>query len=185
MDQFLEEVSSKRQQGLQTAMVMAANVMMVLLALFAVVTLNSLITYAMTEGFDGAFFFNLAIMLVCAGLAVLLFFKKDTLKTEYEYTFTNGVLDFAQVYNNRKRKNMGTMNLKNIEACGEVASGSFNRYISMPGIKKDNWFANRDGRLFYLYFSKENVKRIIIIEPSDELANMIKHAVNPGVYQIN
>ena len=42
-----------------------------------------------------------------------------------------------------------------------------------------------DGKLFYLYFSKDNVKRIIIIEPSEEMAALIRRAVNPGVYQIN
>ncbi|MBQ7184211.1 MAG: hypothetical protein IJR97_09515 [Clostridia bacterium] len=185
MDQFMEEVSTKRQQGMATLMIAVANVMMILLALFAVVTLNSLINYAVANGFDAVFFYNLVILLFCAGCAVLLFFKRDTLRTDYEYTFTNGILDFAQVFNNKKRKNLGTMNLKNIEACGEVSSGSFNRYISMPGIKKNNWFANRDGKLFYLYFSKDNVKRIIIIEPSEEMANLIRRAVNPGVYQIN
>ena len=185
MDQFLEEVSAKRQQGLAAFMIALANVMMVLLAIFAVMTVNSLINYAMTSGFDATFFYNLVIFLVSAGCAVLLFFKRDTLRTDYEYTFTNGILDFAQIFNNRKRKNLGTMNRKNIEACGEVASGSFNRYISMPGVKKNNWFANRDGKLFYLYFSKDNVKRIIIIEPSEEMANLIRRAVNQGVYQIN
>ena len=185
MDQFLEEVSTKRQQGLQTFLLMLANVMMVLLALFAVITLNSLINYAVAQGFDAAFFFSLAIFLITGGGAALLFFKRDTIRTDYEYTFTNGILDFAQIFNNRKRKNLGTMNLKNIEACGEVASGSFNRYISMTGIKKNNWFANRDGKLFYLYFTKDSVKRIIIIEPSEEMAGLIRRAVMPGVYQIN
>ena len=185
MDQFMEEVSTKRQQGMATFMIAVANVMMVVLALFAVMTLNALINHAATKGFDSDFFFNLVILLFCAGCAVLLFFKRDTLRTDYEYTFTNGILDFAQVFNNKKRKNLGTMNLKNIEACGELSSGSFNRYISMPGIKKNNWIANRDGKLFYLYFSKDNVKRIIIIEPSEEMANLIRRAVNPGVYQIN
>ena len=53
------------------------------------------------------------IVAVCV-LAVLLFLRRDRLKTEYEYTFTNGQLDFAQVYNNKKRKNLGTMNLRNV-----------------------------------------------------------------------
>ncbi len=185
MDQFLEEVSTKRQQGFQTALLMLANVLMIIMALIAAITISSLFNYAMTQGFDGAFFFSLGVFLVTGGAAALLFFKRDTLKTDYEYTFTNGILDFAQIFNNKKRKNLGTMNLKNIEACGEVASGSFNRYISMPGIKKNNWFANRDGKLFYLYFTKDSVKRIIIIEPSEEMAGLIKRAVMPGVYQIN
>ncbi len=185
MDQFWEEVSSKRQQGMESILLAVATVMMVIMAIFAVIMLNNLITYVTQYGFDVNFFFNLVLFLISGGGAVLLFLKRDMIKTEYEYTFTNGQMDFAQVFNNRKRKNLGTMNLKNIEACGEVASGSFNRYITMQGIKKNNWFANRDGHLFYLYFSKDGTKRIIIIEPSEELEGLIRHAVAPGVFQIN
>ena len=92
---------------------------------------------------------------------------------------------FAQVFNNKKRKNLGTMNLKNVEAMGLVNSGSFNRYINMPGIKRSNWFVNRDAQLFYFYFSKENVKRIIIIEVSDEMQALIKRYAAPGAFQVN
>ena len=42
--------------------------------------------------------------LVTAGVAVLLFLRRDRLRTEYEYTFTNGDLDFAQVSTTRSAK---------------------------------------------------------------------------------
>ena len=116
---------------------------------------------------------------------MLLFLRRDRIRTEYEYTFTNGQMDFAQVFNNKKRRNLGTMNLKNVEALGLVNSGSFNRYINMKGIKRDNWFVNRDAQLFYFYFSKDSVKRIIIIEPSEEMVGLIKKYVPQGVWQIN
>ena len=116
---------------------------------------------------------------------VLLFLRRDRIRTEYEYTFTNGQMDFAQVFNNKKRRNLGTMNLKNVEALGLVNSGSFNRYINMKGIKRDNWFVNRDAQLFYFYFSKDSVKRIIIIEVSDEMLALIKRYAAPGAYQVN
>lgn len=53
--------------------------------------------------------------LLTGGIAVLLFLRRDRIRTEYEYTFTNGQMDFAQVFNNKKRKNLGTMNLKNVK----------------------------------------------------------------------
>ena len=94
-------------------------------------------------------------------------------------------MDFAQVYNNRKRKSLGTMNVRNVEACGMVSSGSFQRYINMPNVKRTNWFLNREAELFYFYFQKENQKRIIIIEPSEEMVGLIKKYVPQGVWQIN
>ncbi len=188
MDQFLEEVVVKKNQGVQTLLLVAANVLMWVFALIGVFGLNLLIQ-SLSGLFAGGGVGNIALplilTLVFGGAAVLLFLKRDELKTEYEYTFTNGVLDFAKVFNNKKRKALGTMNLKNIEACGKVSSGSFNRYISMPQIKRTNWFLNREADLFYLYFTKDSQKRIIIIEPSEEMEKLIRQAVQPGVYQTN
>ena len=77
------------------------------------------------------------------------------------------------------------MNVRNVEACGMVSSGSFQRYINMPNVKRTNWFLNREAELFYFYFQKENQKRIIIIEPSEEMVGLIKKYVPQGVWQIN
>ena len=188
MDQFLEEVVVKKNQGMQTVLLVLANIMMVLCALVGVIALNILINALsglFSGGGAGSLVFPAILLVVFGGTAVLLFLKRDELKTEYEYTFTNGILDFAKVFNNKKRKALGTMNLKNIEACGKVASGSFNRYITMPQIKRTNWFLNREADLFYLYFTKDSQKRIIIIEPSQEMEELIRHAVQPGAYQQN
>ena len=184
-DQFLEEVATKRNQGLQTVVYWLATVIMVVSLFWAVIYFNGIIRVVAETGFSVDIIYPAVIMLVTGGIAVLLFLKRDAIKTEYEYAFTNGILDFAQIFNNKKRKALGTMNLKNIEACGKVASGSFNRYVSMPGIKRINWFVNREADLFYLYFTKDSQKKIIIIEPSEEMQKLISRAVQPGVYQNN
>ena len=148
--------------------------------------LNSVITAAVTGGYSAVdIILNLVIGLAAGGIALLTFLNKDKIRTEYEYTFTNGQMDFAKVFNNKRRKNLGTMNVRNVEACGMVASGSFNRYINMPGIKRTNWFLNREAELFYFYFQKEDQKRIIIIEPSEEMVSMIKKYIGQGVWQNN
>ena len=185
MDQFLEEVVTKRNRSTQTLGFVLANVVMVIFGLYAFLQLQN-VTFCLTaEGFSVNFFIYLAQLLVFGGLAVLIFLYRDRVKMEYEYTFTNAQMDFAQVYNNKKRKNLGTMNIRNVEACGLVSSGSFQRYINMQGIKRTNWFLNRDAELLYFYFQKENQKRIIIIEPSEEMTGLIKRSLPQGVWQIN
>ena len=186
MDNFLEEVATKRNKGSQTIAYICANVLMILSGIWAFITLQVLMMAFQGTGMSTAeIIYNVVIFLVTAGMTVLLFLNRDKIKAEYEYTFTNGTMDFAQVYNNKKRKNLGTMNIKNVEAMGLVNSGSFNRYINMPGVKRSNWFVNRDAQLFYFYFSKESQKRIIIIEVSDEMLGLIKRYAAPGAYQIN
>jgi len=188
IDNFHEEVATKRNRGVQTLLFMTANVMMVVFALLGVMRLN-VITYMFSGMIEGvstlAIIVSVVETLVILGMAVVLYLFRDRIRTEYEYTFTNGQMDFAMVFNNKKRKNLGTMNIRNVEAMGLVNSGSFNRYITMKDVKRSNWFVNRDAQLFYFYFSKDNQKRMIIIEVSDEMLSLIKRYAAQGTYQVN
>ena len=55
----------------------------------------------------------------------------------------------------------------------------------MQGLKRSNWFVNREADLFYIYFEKDNSKRIIIMEPNEEMEKLIRGAVPQGAYQVN
>ena len=186
MDQFLEEVVTKRNKTMQTVTYLMAWVALILTGLMAFMQFTSLTSVLAQYGFASVqFLITVGILIVFGGAAVLIFLYMDRIKMDYEYTFTNGQMDFAQIYNNKKRKNLGTMNIRNVEACGLVSSGSFNRYINMQGIKRTNWFLNREAELLYFYFQKESQKRIIIIEPSEEMISLIKRNLPQGVWQNN
>jgi hypothetical protein len=174
MDHFMEEVVVKRNRLMQEALYYLANIVMVVSALLGFMMLQWI--------FSGFSLQLLASVLLMIGSAALLFVYKDRLRTEYEYTFTNGELDFAQVYNNKKRKNLGTMRVKNVDAFGPVESDHFRRLISMPGAKARNWFLNRDAKLYYFYYVKDSVRRIIVFEPSEELVEFIRKYLARGVY---
>lgn len=187
-DNFLEEVATKRNRGMQTILMGVANVLMVVMAIYGMMGLNTVV-YMFSGAFGEISTFSMIYAVVevvlSLGVAVLLFLFRDRIRTEYEYTFTNGQMDFAQVFNNKKRKNLGTMNIRNVEAMGLVNSGSFNRYLNMKDVKRSNWFVNRDAQLFYFFFSKDNQKRMIIIEVSDDMLALIKRYAAQGTYQVN
>jgi hypothetical protein len=185
MDLFHEEVVLKKNQGLQNLLYALAMVVMVLSGLYALIMINPLIFIITQEGFSVNMLLDIIIFIMSVAACVLIFIYRDRIKTEYEYTFTNGILDFAKVFNNRKRKNLGSMNVRNVEACGLVSSGSFKRYSQMQGVKITNWFLNRDANLFYFYFVKDNQKNMIVIEPSDTLIGLIKKVMPAGKYQVN
>ena len=174
MDHFMEEVVVKKNRLMQEMLYYLANIVMVVSALLGFMMLQWIFT-----GFSLQLLVSMALMI---GSAVLLFLYKDRLRTEYEYTFTNGELDFAQVFNNKKRKNLGTMRVKNVDSFGPVESDHFRRLISMPGAKARNWFLNRDAKLYYFYYVKESNRRMIVFEPSDELVEYIKKYLAHGVY---
>ena len=176
MDHFLEEVVVKRKNTLNRILYYLSWVIMIFSALLASLTLGTL-----TSG--GLNLYSVIILVVTAGIAVYTWFFHDRLLTEYEYTFTNGALDFAEVYNNKKRKSLGSLNVKNVEAFGKVSSSSFQRYLSTPGIKRMNWFLNRDAELYYFYFTKESDKKMIILEPSEEMVGYIRQYLPHGAWR--
>lgn len=175
MDRFLEEIVVKKNRTLNEILFVLSMVVMILCALYAVMMFQMLF-YAFSVPL-------LLVVLVSAGIAVGLFLFRDRLRTEYEYTFTNGDLDFAMVFNNQKRKSLGSLKVRNVEAFGPVSGKSFQRYVTMPGIRKDNWFLNRGSELYYFFFQKESNKRIIILEPSEEMVSYIKQYLPHGAYQ--
>ena len=185
MEQFWEESVSKRNPLLQNALFALANVMMVGFGAVAMITLYSLTAVIGNEGFGPSFFLTVAEILLFGGCAALLFFQRDKLKTEFDYTFTAGQMDFAMIFNNKSRKGLGTLNLRNVDACGLVSSGSFQRYVSMRDIKHSHWFVNRDAELLFFFFQKEGKKRMIVIEPSEKMVGLIKKSLSPGVWQNN
>ncbi len=176
MDHFMEEVVVKKQKGLSEAMYYLSLVLMVLFGLVAMMMFSSIFME-----------FNiptLIILLISAGACALIFLRRDRLRTDYEYTFTNGDMDFAMVFNNQKRKSLGTMKVKNVEAFGPVNSANFNRYVSMKDVKTNNWFLNRGAELYYFYFVKDSNKRVIVIEPSPEMVEYIKKYLPRGAWQV-
>ncbi len=175
MDHFMEEVVVKKQRGLQDVTYYLATALMVVAAIIGFAMLSNLLMAFSV--------FGLVLTLFFVGIAVLLFLKKDQIRTEYEYTFTNGDLDFAQVYNNQKRKSLGTMRVKNVEAFGRVDSEGFRKLINMPGLKRKNWFLNRGAELYYFYYQKETQKTIIVLEPSGEMVEMVKKYLPHGAFR--
>ncbi len=174
MDHFMEEVVIRKNRVVQELLYYAANVFMVIFAVLGFMLVQTI--------FAGFSIERLVVMVILIGSAFLLFLYKDRLRTEYEYTFTNGELDFAQVFNNKKRKNLGTMRVKNVESFGPVESDHFRRLISSPGVKAKNWFLNRGAKLYYFYYVKESGKKMIVFEPSEELVNYVKKYLARGVY---
>ena len=181
MDNFKEEVVIRRHTGISTVVYYLLWVIMIINAIIGIVLVNVVLN---TIG-NGFAWGSLIYAVVLIGIAVLIWIKKDSLRVEYEYTFTNGVLDISMVLNNSKRKYLAEVPLKIVESCGSVTHPSFNRYVNDKNLKKHNWFLNRDNDLIYLYFSKNSVRHLVVIEPSREMQEMMrsKGYLNFGVWQ--
>ncbi len=180
MDRFLEEVVKKHKRGVDEAMYYISWAMMIAFGVMTVLCLQLLMLGQLDV-------MTILYTLVFAGMTAYLWFTHDKLRPEYEYTFTNGSMDFAVVYNNKKRKNLGSLNVAKVDAFGPAGpdSGSFHRHSSAPNVKHLRWFLNREAQLYYFAFSKDGNKSIIVFEPSEQMVAYIKHYLPYGAYQEN
>ena len=181
MDNFHEEVASKYNKTPNNILYALCWVMIVFFGILAMMGLSSLMSLRFS--IPAVVYF-----VVFGGLAVLLWFKKDNLRVEYDYTFTNGDLDVGKVFGNARRKLMTSLNMKNVEMAGMVTHQSFQRFMNDNSVKKHNWFVNRGAKLSYFYFQKENqkhenLKHVIVLELSDEMLTMLKPYLKFGVWQ--
>ena len=179
-DHFMEEVVVRKSNGLNRILYLLSWVIIILSGMSAMFMFSAVSSSLMSGGFDLR---TLLMLLLCAGICGYTFFFHDRLLNEYEYTFTNGALDFAEVYNNKKRKSLGSLNVRNVECFAKVSSGHFQRYVNMPGIKRMNWFLNRGAELYFFYFTKDQDKKMIILEPSEQLVEYICAYLPRGAFR--
>lgn len=177
MDRFLEEVVKKHNRTMDEVLYFASWALMIVCAVLGFFCLQ-MVMYSFGLG-------TIIPTVLFVGIAVYLWFHHDKFRTEYEYTFTNGSLDFAMVFNNKKRKALGSLNVAKVDAFGKVSSGSFRRHTSGNDVKHLRWFLNREAELYYIAFSKEGKKSVIIFEPSEEMVGYIKHYLPYGAHQEN
>ncbi len=187
-----EETARRHNQTLGMIFTGASWVVFFICALIAFMTLQGLVTSLATiseQGFNlTGTLINVAIIAVFGGLAYLCWRNKDRMRIEYDYTFTpitggTADLDVAQVMGNSRRRLMTSLTLKNVESAGPVDGSAFQRYITMRDVKRHNWFVNRDGKLYYFYFVKNDVKHIMIVELKDEMLDYVKPYLGMGVWQ--
>ena len=181
MDNFHEEVASKYNKTPNNILYALCWVAIVLFGILAMIGLSSLMALQFSVA-------AVVYLLLFGGLAVLLWFKKDNLRVEYDYTFTNGDLDVGKVFGNARRRLMTSLSMKNVEMAGMVTHQSFQRFMNDNSVKKHNWFVNRGAKLSYFYFQKENkkhdnLKHVIVLELSDEMLTMLKPYLKFGVWQ--
>lgn len=174
MDDFLETYAGRRRQGLFTLLYFACWVLLVVFALMAAFLLSNALGVNPETGGMMFSWQSLLLALVFAAIAFGLWRASDYCRVEYDYTFTNGNLDVSRVLNNKRRRYLTALDMKNVIRCGPAAGPAFMKTLNEPGIKKHNWFVNRDANLYFFYFQKNGVKHVIVLELVKEMVDMIR-----------
>jgi len=177
MDDFLEQVARRRHQGIYTLAYVLDWILIVVFGLIAVMGLSSIIGADETGGIRFNFI-SLILAVVFGGIAFLLWRRADYCRMEYDYCFTNGTLDISQVLNNKRRRYLVALEMKEVTTAGPVQSPAFQRLLKESGVKKHNWFLNRDANLYFFYFTKKGIKHLAIVELTDEMIGLIRSKSN-------
>lgn len=116
---------------------------------------------------------NFVTLLVGGGVAFLMWRYKDNFRIEYEYSFTNGEMDYAMVLGNTRRKPLASVRMREVEAGGWVDGAAYEKYAAMKDVKHLDYFINSKQRLYFLYFIRDGKKTLLLMEPSNEMVEMM------------
>ena len=167
MDNFREEIIVRKQGKVINALgYIVCWFFIILFGLFGMIGLTGIMGMDFTLA-------NFIALLVGGGAAFLLWRFKDNFRIEYEYSFTNGEMDFAMVLGNNRRKNLTSVRMRDVEAGGWVDGPTFARYDEMKDAKHHGFFINSKQRLYYIFFIREGQKHLILMEPSQEMVEMM------------
>ena len=173
-DDFIEQIAVRRKQGAYTALYILCLLALAVCAVIAVIFLTGLIGTDVESGGIVVRWLNLPIVAVAGGLAFLLWRASDNCRVEYDYTFTNGNLDVSKVLNNRRRRYLTALLMKDVIRCGPAAGPAFQKTLAEPGMKVHNWFLNRDANLYFFYFKRQEVKHTAVLELNQEMVKVIR-----------
>lgn len=97
-------------------------------------------------------FIGMTVLIVCGLLLWLLIWAVQSTNAEFEYTFTNGVLDVDKILNKRTRKKVLELNSREIQIMAKQSSSEYRSYERNSAVKKifacadaknpndENWF---------------------------------------------
>ncbi|MDN5277565.1 MAG: hypothetical protein PWR01_1530 [Clostridiales bacterium] len=168
MDYFHEESVTKVNAGLNSIIYVICYIGMVIFALLALQGLMTIMNGIINIP-------AIAITLVCGALAYGCFVLKNNQRIEYDYTFTNGILDIAKIINNSKRRKLLSVDVREFEVIAPISDEGFKRMLHHKGIQnRYNYFLNRGPGLYYGIFTQDGVKSMLVFEPSDKLVELFK-----------
>jgi len=178
MDDFLEQVASRRRKGIYTVAYVFCWIGIIISGLMAAISLSSILGVNPETGSLQFSLISLIWAVVNGGVAFLLWRASDFCQVEYDYTFTNGTLDVSRVLNNRRRKYLTALDTKTVVRCGPAQGPVFMKTLNEKDVKKHNWFVNRDAKLYFFFFEKNGVKHIIVLELTDEMVELMRSKSN-------
>lgn len=117
------------------------------------------------------------------GLGIASYFILPKTDLEYEYLYLNGELDIDMVMAKSKRKKVKSINMEEVDLVAPLTSHRLDYHNSNSNLKKYDFSSgNVSNKRFGMITKDEKGVCMIIIEPDDRLANMMKNTAPSKVF---
>jgi len=111
-------------------------------------------------------------------VAVAAFFMKRKAYVEYEYVFTNGVIDVDAIFEQKKRKRLLSFDAKDMELLAEVKSNYVKDFSNKPD-KELNCFPAKSTKILYVAMITGGVERLQFTFTPDQRFLDLCYKYNP------
>ena len=164
MEQSYAEVSVKRKRSIGSIILQALAVIVVLILFFA-----SMIGVRFA-----------IVVLVAAGAALLWFWPR--FKTEWEYVFCDGQLDFDKIFGGERRKHILRLELEHVDVVAPLDSSRLDGYRHLA--VKDFSSMMSGAKLYGIAtrLPNQEEKVLILFEPNERMIDMM-YAKRPNVVE--
>ncbi|MBQ3864756.1 MAG: hypothetical protein II781_02845 [Clostridia bacterium] len=166
-DQFKEETVTKHTGRVLNSILLGITYLF--LFLFAAMALLGLSQLVNLRFYIGNF-----ILLILGGLGTFLTNRQvRRLRTEYDYTFTNGDMEIARVMSGKVRKNVIQFRMSEIlDGCYDGTEKA-QKLRSEKGYKVLNCTLNSDTEKLILHLNRVGRPTLVVMEPSDTMASLM------------
>ena len=161
MDFHVEQLINKRKTPLDYLLATIIIFVTVLLWLLTFLFLRQLMTIA-----------ALLILLIGWGALKLL----QGLSVEYEYELTNHYLDIDKIMGKARRKEIISIDFRNIEQCTYVSAPEFNNTQGITKTYELSGNPNAENRVFVDYAPEGGERIRVIFRPNDKIKDCLKKA---------
>lgn len=112
-----------------------------------------------------------ALVIIVIGVCILGFYGQDK-NVEYEYTFTDGSIEIAAVYNASRRKEVFSFDMDNVSMI--VPIGSKRIEHEKFSKKRDYSSKKRNDKIYCFVIEVDKEKQLVLLEPNEKALAHIK-----------
>ena len=165
MEHYFEQTLTAAEKRKGRVLLMLSWVLIAALALLSVAFASTIFA---TTG-DGALSINwisAVALVLCLGIAFVIWRQKDRLRVEYDYAIRDGRLEVAAVLNNRRRVPKLSVEIKRIISCGPGSAPA--------NLKAEKLWLNEAARLIHICYESKDGRKAALLELNEEMANALK-----------